>query len=191
MRFVLKTFDLARRPVKRDNVKVLVVERGDFTDPHRATALLDANLPKKDFQHRPEVWQWNGRGSGIDDKAAYVLLETGRDVVTPNQLLQGRESDPGILYEIANEDVLFDVTDGKYVKDFRFHTDFHDLPTFTPTFTGESARERYIWYTKAVEVGRASGALGRKRFPLVVAKYWGYLIFTFSLISLAVLLFIY
>ena len=191
MRFRLNALNVVRRLVKRDNVKVLVVERGDFTDPHRATALLKANLPKKDFQHRPEVWRWNGSGGSINDKNAYVLLETGRDVVIPNQVLQGRESDSGILYDIANEDVLFEVTDGKYVKDFRFHTDYHDLQTFTPTFTGESARQRYLWYSKVAEVGRASKALGQNKLLSFVANYWGFLFLVFSLVVLAVSLFLY
>lgn len=191
MRFSLKTLNVARRLVKTDNVKVLVVECGDFTDPHRATALLEADLPRKDFQNRPEVWRWNGRRGSINDKNAYILLQTGRDVVTPNQILQGRESDTGILYEIASEDVLFEVADGKYVKDFRFYADYHNLPTFTPSFTGESARERYFWYSKVVEVGRAAGALGQNKLLSFVAKYWGVLFLILSLILLVAALFLY
>ena len=191
MRFSLRTLNVARGLVKRDNVKALVVECGDFTDPHRATALLEADLPRKDFQNRPEVWRWSGRGGSINDENAYILLQTGRDVVTPNRILQGRDSDPGILYEIANEDVLFEVNDGKYVKDFRFYADYQDLPTFAPTFTGESARERYFWYSKVAEVGRAAGALGQNKLLSFVAKYWGVLFLIFSLIVLVVSLFLY
>ena len=191
MRFSLRTLNVASRLVKRDNVKVLVVECGDFTDPHRATALLGADLPRKDFRNRPEVWRWNGRGGSINDKSAYVLLQTGRDVVTPNQILQGRESDPGILYEIANEDVLFEVNDGKYVKDFRFFSDYRDLPTFAPTFTGKPARERYFWYSKVAEVGWTAGRLGQTKLLSFVAKCWGVLFLIFSLIVLVASLFLY
>ena len=119
MRFSLNFLNVAKWLRKRNEVRVIVVEFADFVEPNKATALLEADLPSKDFLNRPEVWRWNGGGRGVNHKNAYVLLKTGEDSVTPNQILLGRESDPEVLFELANEDVLFDVSDGKYVQDFR------------------------------------------------------------------------
>ena len=190
MRFSLNSLNVARWLRKRNDIRVLVVECADFTDPYQATALLEANVPRKDFEHRHEVWRWNGSGGGIDDKNAYVLLKTGQDVVTPKQILSGHESEPGILFQVATEDVLFEVTDGKYVQDFRYYSDFHNLETFKPTFTGESARERYLWYSKVVGVGRAAGELEQNKPSSIGAKYWGVTFLVFSIIVSALIWFL-
>ena len=190
MRFGWNFLNLVRWVKKEKEVRVHVVEFADFVDPSRATAVLEATLPREEFLNRPEVWRWNGSGHGVNHKNAYVLLKTGEDIVTPNQILSGRESDPGILFELANEDVLFDVSDGKYVRDFRFDSDFQDLETFKPTFTGKSARERYIWYSKVVDVGQAAGALGQNKALLIVSRYWGVIFFVFSILASAIILFL-
>ena len=171
------------------NVKILVVEVGDFTEPDRATALLWANLSREKFRDRPDVWRWNGAEGGIDDRNAYVLLETGRDVVTPKAMLRGRESHRGILFQVADEDVLFDVADGKPVVDFRDISDYLDLRTFTPSFTGDSARERYYWISKVAALGHAAAALEKNKFRSFLEKYWGFLFFVLAVIvSSAILL---
>ena len=166
----------------KNYVEALVVEVSDFTEPDRATALLWAKLPRDEFRDRPEVWRWNGVEGSIDDRNAYVLLETGRDIVTPRPILRGRELDPRILFELASEDALFEVRDGKPVKDFRAIDDYLDLRTFKSSFTGESARQRYDWISKVATLGRTAAALQERKPRSFIARYWGILFLICALI---------
>ena len=121
-------------------------------------------------------------------KQDYVFLQTGEDIVTANEKLCGRETEPDILFELSDEPVLFEVSDGKYVKDFREWEDFYDLPAGVSTFTGESARERYRLLQKARESGHLVWELNQNPIKLWFSKYWQFAFLALSLIYSAYVL---
>ena len=157
---------------KKQLVKVYVFERADFTDPMRVTGVLEADLPKSRFLGRLDVWRSSQGSSGPEDPEAFIALQTGADIVTPTHKLRGRESEPGVLFKLENENVLFAVADGKYIQDFRYHDDYDDLPVAEATFHGNAAKARWLWYNKVAEAGRARGALGRNRVVSFLGENW-------------------
>ena len=167
---------------KAKTVRVHVVEKADFTDFGQATALLEADIPMGEFLKRPEVWGKSARKGILRGKQNCVLLQTGEDIVTANEKLRGRETEPDILLELSDEPELFEVADGMYVQYFRERGDFYGLPAAVSTFTGESARERYRLARKAEEAGHLVWELNQNRTKLWFSKYWGFAFLTLSLI---------
>ena len=158
---------------KVKTVKVHVVEKADFTDFGQATAWLEADIPIDEFLKRPEIWRKSARKGILRGKQDCVLLQTGEDIVTANEKLRGRETEPDILFELSDEPELFEVADGKYVQYFREGEDFYGLPAAVSTFTGDSARERYRLARKAEEAGHLVWELNQNRLKLWFSKYWG------------------
>lgn len=176
---------------KRETVRVYVFERADFTDPSHVTRLLYTDLlTRNEFVDRPEVFRGNLDKSGSGDKEGFIALQTGKDVVTPNELLRGRESKSAILFELADEDVLFDVADGKYVPDFRSAEDYYHLPADVSTFDSSTAIDRRFWYDKVVATAQADKALGRNRFLEFIKRNWGLLFFVCAT-TISILLLMY
>lgn len=167
---------------KAKTVKVHVVEKADFTDFGQATAWLEADIPIDEFLKRPEVWGKSARKGILRGKQDCVLLQTGEDIVTANEKLRGRETEPDILLELSDEPELFEVADGMYVQYFREREDFYGLPAAVSTFTGDSARERYRLVRKAEEAGHLVWELNQNRLKLWFSKYWGVAFLTLSLI---------
>ena len=163
-------------------VKVHVVEKADFTDFGQATAWLEAEILTDVFLNRPEVWGNSARRGILRGRQDCVLLQTGEDIVTANEKLRGRETEPDILFELCDEPELFEVSDGKYVQDFRAREDFYGLPAAVSTFTGDSARERYRLIRKAEEAGHLVWELNQNRLKLWFSKHWGFAFLALSLI---------
>lgn len=175
---------------KSKTVRVSVLEKADFTDFGHATALLEANIPADGFLKRPEVWGKSHKEGFWGSQQDYVLLQTGEDIVTPNEKLRGRETELDILFDLSDEPELFEVADGKYVQDFRTWEDYYNLPAGVATFTGESARERYILFQKVEESGRLVRKLSQNRFRLWLSDNWGFAFLAVSLIiSICVIIF--
>ena len=175
---------------KAKKVRVHVVEKADFTNSRQATALLNAKLPVEEFLGRPEVWGRIHKNGIFHRKQDYVRLRTGDDIVSANEKLDGRETEPDILFELADEPELFEVEDGKYVQDLHKPEDFYNLPAGTSTFTGDSARARYRLMQKAKEAGHLIWELNQNPIRLWFSKYWGFAFLTLSLIiSTCVLIF--
>ena len=172
-------------PKKAKSVRVNVVEKADFTDFGQATALLEADVPVGEFLKRPEVWGKINRNGIFRREQDYVFLQTGEDIVSANEKLRGRETEPDILFKLSDEPVLFEVSDGKCVQDFREWEDFYNLPAGVSTFTGVSARERYRLIQKIAESGTLVGELDQNPFKLWFSKYWGFVFLVLSLIIFA------
>ena len=167
---------------KAKTVIVHVVEKADFTDSEQATAWLEADIPIDEFLKRPEVWGKSARKGILRGKQDCVLLQTGEDIVTANEKLRGRETEPDILFELSDEPELFEVADGKYVQCFRVRDDFYGLPAAVSTFTGDSARERYRLARKVEEAGHLVWELNQNWLKLWFSKYWGFAFLALSLI---------
>ena len=167
---------------KAKTVKVHVVEKADFTDFGQVTGWLEADISIEEFLKRPEVWGKSARKGILRGKQDCVLLQAGEDIVTANEKLRGRESEPDILFELSDEPELFEVTDAKYVQYFREREDFHGLPAAVSTFSGDSARERYRLVKKAKEAGYLVWELNQNQVKLWFSKYWGFAFLTLSLI---------
>lgn len=97
-------------------VETLVLERADPTDVEHATAQVTINLPRIGFLERPEVWRGNNNNCGVMDGEAYVVLTCGQDILERTE-----------HWGDYDQDVWFDVTPGRRVRDFRGPWDYFDL----------------------------------------------------------------
>ena len=165
-------------------VKTYVVERADFTDPGQATAVCTVHLPRLGFYYRPEVWRGNDGHNGIADKDAFIVLQTGYDLVTWDEEIEAIEDLEDLPWD---EEEWCTVERTRRIPDFRTALDYFDLKGDTFTVSGNSMKMRRAWCRQLQRNGELYAKFEKGGMAWLDGK-WGWL-YALGAIGISVIFF--